>query len=88
MRAMNYSHLRSHMKTTFDQVTDEFDTVTVTRKDGKNIVIMSEGTYNNLMETVFVMSNKANYDWLMESKRQLEKGQAKAHPLSTESKKR
>lgn len=27
-----------------------------------------EETYNNLMENVYVMGNKANYDWLMESK--------------------
>ena len=46
----------------------------VTRKDNKNVVILSEETYNNLMENVYVMGNKANYDWLMESKAQLENG--------------
>ena len=46
----------------------------VTRKDNKNVVMLSEESYNNLMENVYVMGNKANYDWLMESKAQLEKG--------------
>lgn len=32
-----------------------------------------EETYNNLMENIYVMGNKINYDWLMESKAQLEK---------------
>ena len=32
-------------------------------------VMMSEEAYNNLMENVYVMGNKANYDWLIESKR-------------------
>ena len=27
------------------------------------------------------MEDKANYDWLMESKKQLEEGLAKSHPL-------
>ncbi|MCD8014479.1 MAG: peptidase T [Lachnospiraceae bacterium] len=29
-------------------------------------------SHNNLMENIYVMGNKANYDWLMESKRQPE----------------
>ena len=41
----------------------------------------SEETYNNLMENVYVMGNKANYDWLMESKAQLEKGNFAVHNL-------
>ena len=44
----------------------------VTRKDNKNVVMLSEEAYNNLMENVHVMGNKANYDWLMESREQLE----------------
>ena len=46
----------------------------VTRKDNKNVVMLSEESYNNLMENIHVMGNKANYDWLMESKAQLESG--------------
>lgn len=38
-------------------------------------------SYNNLMENVYVMGNKANYDWLMESKAQLEKGNVSLHNL-------
>ena len=44
--------------------------------------MLSEETYNNLMENVYVMGNKANYDWLMESKAQLEKGNFASHTLS------
>jgi antitoxin of toxin-antitoxin stability system len=33
------------------------------------------------MENVYVMGNKANYDWLMESKTQLEKGNFAVHDL-------
>lgn len=57
-----------------DKVTDDCETMIVTRKDNKNVVILSEEAYNNLMENAYVMGNKANYDWLMESKAQLENG--------------
>lgn len=43
--------------------------------------MMSEEAYNNLMENIHVMGNKANYDWLMESKAQLEKGNFASHTL-------
>ena len=72
MLAVNYTNLRDNMKTYMDKVTDDCETMIVTRKDNKNVVILSEEAYNNLMENAYVMGNKANYDWLMESKAQLE----------------
>ena len=43
--------------------------------------MISEESYNNLIENVYVMGNKANYDWLMESKAQLEKGNVSVREL-------
>lgn len=57
-----------------DKVTDDYETMIVTGKNNKNVVMLSEESYNNLMENIHVMGNKANYDWLMESKSQLENG--------------
>lgn len=74
MLAVNYTNLRDNMKAYMDRVTDDYETMIVTRKDNKNVVMLSEESYNNLMENVYVMGNKANYDWLMESKAQLEQG--------------
>ena len=82
MLAVNYTNLRDNMKTYMDRVTDDYETMIVTRKDNKNVVMLSEETYNNLMENVYVMGNKANYDWLMESKAQLEKGKSSVHNLA------
>lgn len=74
MIAVNYSRLRQQMKKYFDIISDTFETVIVTRKNGENIVMMSEDTYNNLMENAYLTSSKANLDWLMESKKQYEEG--------------
>ncbi len=81
MIAVNYTHLRENMKSYMDDVTENYETVIVTRKDNKNVVMMSEEVYNNLMENLHIMEDKANYDWLMESKQQLEDGLAKSHSL-------
>ena len=43
--------------------------------------LTSEESYNNLIENVYVMGNKSNYDWLMESKEQLESGKYTKHDL-------
>ena len=81
MIAVNYTQFRNEMKSNLDKVTDDFETVVVTRKENKNVVILSEEAYNNMLENMHVMGEKANYDWLMESKAQLEKGKASVHQL-------
>jgi len=81
MVAVNYTTLRENMKTYMDRVTDNYETMIITRKDNKNLVMLSEETYNNLIENIHVMGNKANYDWLMESKAQLEKGEVSSRSL-------
>lgn len=82
MFAVNYTTLRENMKTYMDKITDDYETMIVTRKDNKNVVMLSEESYNNMMENIYVMGNKSNYDWLMESKAQLENGIVSAHELS------
>ncbi len=82
MLAVNYTNLRENMKAYMDKVTDDYETVIVARKDNKNVVMLSEEVYNNLMENAYLMGNKANYDWLMESKAQLENGKVSIHDLT------
>lgn len=51
MLAVNYTNLRDNMKHYMDCVNDDCETLIVTRKDRRNVVMMSEEAYNNLMET-------------------------------------
>lgn len=74
MLAVNYSTFRNHLKNYLDQVTDDHETVIVTRKNEKNIVTMSLEQYNNLMENLFILSNKTNYKHILEGIHQLENG--------------
>ena len=82
MLAVNYTTLRDNMKSCMDRVTDDYETMIVTRKNNKNVVMISEETYNNLLENAYLMGNKANYDWLMESKAQLEQGKVSVQELT------
>ena len=75
MIAVNYTNLRENMKSYMDKVSDDYETMIITRKNNKNIVMLSEEAYNNLIENAYIMGNKANDDWLMESKAQLERGE-------------
>lgn len=82
MLAVNYTTLRDNMKTYMDKVAEDYETMIVTRKNNKNIVMLSEEAYNNLMENAYIMGNKANFDWLMEAKAQLETGNISVQNLT------
>ena len=81
MIAVNYTQFRNNMKSNLDLVTDDYETLVVTRKENRNVVIIAEDSFNNLLENVHVLGNKYNYDWLIESKEQLESGRAKKREL-------
>lgn len=74
MKAVNYSNLRNGLKSYMDMINDTFETLVVTRKNGQNVIMMSEDTYNNIMENAYLRASEANYKWLMESKAQVERG--------------
>ncbi|MDO3410133.1 type II toxin-antitoxin system prevent-host-death family antitoxin [Saccharibacillus sp. CPCC 101409] len=84
MLAINYTEMRGNFKDYCDKVTDDFETVIITRKDNKNVVMISQDEYNNLMENMFIMSNKKNYSRLLESRQQLEQGLSESRELLTE----
>lgn len=50
MLAVNYSTIREHLKSYCDKVTDDGETVIVTRKDEKNVVIISLEEWNELQK--------------------------------------
>ena len=52
MIAVNYTEFRNQMKNHLDLVTDDYETVVVTRKENKNVVVISEESYNNLLENI------------------------------------
>jgi antitoxin YefM len=73
MKKISIDNLSINFEKYMNKVINDNEVMVVTRKDNKNVVMLSEETYNNLMENIYLTGNKENYDWLMESKKQLEK---------------
>ena len=81
MIATNYSNIRNNFKKYCDKVTRVYETIIVTRKNDENVVLMSEEEYNNLMENLYIMSNKDYYNELLKRKDEVEKGKVEKHDL-------
>ena len=81
MDAVSYSDLRENMKTYMDKVYDDKDALIITRKDKKNIVLISIDEYNSLIETNYLLSNEENADHLRKSINQYRNGKTKKREL-------
>ena len=71
MLAANYSTVRSNLKSYCDEATENHETIIVTRKGEKNIVIMSLEEYNEVMRAV---KNAEYLEKIDKSFEQIEKG--------------
>lgn len=74
MIAANFSEFRTQLKKYLDDVEDNNETLIVKRKSGKGTVLISLDEYNSIMETVHLLSSKANADRLYESIQQMKSG--------------
>ncbi|MCH6199766.1 type II toxin-antitoxin system Phd/YefM family antitoxin [Aquiflexum sp. LQ15W] len=84
MIAANFSEFRTQLKKYLDDVEDNNETLIVKRKTGKGTVVISLDEYNSIMETVHLLSSKANADRLFESIRQMKEGNTVSHDLIEE----
>lgn len=71
MLAVNYSTIRSKLKDYCDKATDDNETIIVTRKDEKNVVIMSLDKYNDITRAA---RNAEYLDMIDRSVEQIKKG--------------
>lgn len=78
MLAVNYSTIRNHLKDYCDKVTDKNETVIVTRKDEKNVVLMSLEQYNQMIKAARNAEYLAKIDRAIE---QLASGKGQLHEL-------
>jgi len=74
MLAANYSEFRGDLKKFLDNVEFNKETLIIKRGKGNGTVMISLEEYNSLMETVHLLSSKANADRLYESLEQIKDG--------------
>ena len=81
MIAANFTEFRTELKKFLDNVENNNETLIIKRKSGKGTVMISLDEYNSIMETVHLLSSKANADRLYESIQQMRKGEIVNHDL-------
>jgi antitoxin YefM len=74
MIAANFTEFRTGLKRFLDEVEDNNETLVVKRGTGKGTVVISLNEYNSIMETMHLLSSRANADRLYESIQQLKEG--------------
>lgn len=74
MIAANYTEFRTGLKKYLDAVESNNETLIIKRGTGKGTVLLSLDEYNSIMETVHLLSSKANADRLYESINQMKAG--------------
>ncbi len=78
MLAINYTTMRNRLKDFCDAATDQNETVIVTRKEEKNVVLISLEKYNQMVKA----SRNAEYISMIDrSIDQLEAGRGQHHEL-------
>ncbi len=76
MNTFSYSQTRQNLKTIFDNVVNNSQPAFVKRKNGSNLVIISEEDFNSLNETAYLLSSPANKKHLEEGLHKLNKGES------------
>ncbi len=74
MIAANYTEFRVDLKKFLDKVEEDNETLIIKRGSGKGTVVISLEEYNSIMETVHLLSSKANSDRLYEAIQQIKEG--------------
>ena len=81
MISTHYTDLRENLKMYMDKVCDDYEPLFVTRGGDRNVVMMSEESYNNILENMYIMGDRDYYESLLRAKEQIERGQGQTHEL-------
>lgn len=84
MQVVSFTQARSEFKGVIDRVIADRDATLIHRRDGENAVLLSESTYNSMLETLHLLQNPVNARRLMVAVEQDRNGAAKAKRLIEE----
>ncbi len=66
-KKITYTQIRKELKTHLDMVCDSHDPLLVERRNGENVVIVSENDYSALEETAYLLRSPKNATKLIEA---------------------
>ena len=67
MNAINYSTARNTLARAINRVVDNHEAIIITRKKGKNAVLMSLEDYDSLIETAYLLRSPTNAQRLLKA---------------------
>lgn len=74
MRTANFSDFRSNLKSYFDSVIDDSETVIINRGKDTGVVLISLDEYNAIKETEYIMSSPELVKRIKEGKKEIQEG--------------
>lgn len=74
MANVRFTEFRQNFATYFDKVLESRAPLLVTRQGKEAVVVVTEGEFESMTETLHLLSNPANADWLRDSLKQIEAG--------------
>jgi len=82
MNTITYTHARSHLAQTMEQICDDHAPIIITRKNQRSVVMISLEDYQALEETTYLLRSPKNARRLLEAIAELESGGGMEQELS------
>ena len=74
MKAITSNQAKKKLDELIDEVVLDVEPTIVCNEEGKQVVLMSLDEFNSWQETIYLLSNPANAEYLMESIKQAKSG--------------
>ncbi len=74
MDSLSISETRANLKAVMDRVVADRVPVTIRRRGGENVVMVTQSDWEGMAETLHLLGSRANADRLLEAVRGLEAG--------------
>jgi antitoxin YefM len=77
MQVISYTQARKSLEAVIAQVIEDQEPAMIRRREGGNVVLLPEQTYNSMQETLLLLSTTANAQRLLRSVNKLNAGKTK-----------
>lgn len=81
MRKVKFSKLREEFATILDAVSNDRETIEITRRNKSSVVIVDKREYESMLETLHLLSTAANARALFEAIEAVNEGKYELHDL-------
>ena len=81
MTVINYTEFRRNLANSLDRASDDAEIVIVSRRKGKNVVVMDLDQYNSMTKTLYITNSETNSERLQHAVDEMNSGVHFSHKL-------